>query len=169
MCVCYNSNPKCIQEQGSNGICQGPMHLGSPFANHARCIRDLTKGLELERRKQDLGHIRQQKQILVDWGGLSQIEVVYFMEGIRKQSSARNADVDFQGTPLPKSACWYPDPSAETKWFRVPGEMRRVSGWEGHQQERYWYPENATTGQWIPITPSPEDRGQEELHFFLHH
>lgn len=49
--------------------------------------------LELER-KQDLGHIRQQKQILVDRGGLSQTEVVCFMQGIRKQSCARNADVE---------------------------------------------------------------------------
>lgn len=58
ICLCWNSNPKCIQEQGLNVIDQDPIHLGIPFASHARCIRDLTKDLEMERRKQDLGHIK---------------------------------------------------------------------------------------------------------------
>lgn len=76
----------------------------------------------------------------------------------------------FSVNSLLQSACWYPDTSTETKWFRAPGEMRqRVSGWEGHQQWQYRCSESATTAPWIPTIPPPADRAQEVLHFFLHH
>lgn len=72
-------------------------------------------------------------------------------------------------TSLPKSACWYPDTSGETKVVQNPGANEAESGVEkGYQQRGCRYPERALNSKWIPTNPTLVDRGLEGLHFFLH-